>query len=128
MKKIIIAAALLVAQSAMADKTVLDCVVPSAKNNVKLNMTLADDASADFIIFTLTEATGESTLYAQLEKGDLDKQMSQGFANMLVLTDNTAQKDGVILNSGFFAVGKEADGSYGGFLSAKGNVYPISCK
>jgi hypothetical protein len=128
MKKLFALSVLFLAQAAMADTTVFTCVVPSNTNAVTLNVTLGVDSSIDFVTINLNEASGASVFYSQMDKGALDQQIAQGYANMLVLTDTTQQTDGVITDSGFLAVSKEADGSFTGFLAAKGNVYPLTCQ
>lgn len=128
MKMFLALTALLISHAALADTTEFTCTVPSNTNAVTLNISLGADTSVDFVTLTLTEKTGSSVMYSQMDKGALDQQITQGYANMLVLTDTTNQVDGVITNSGFLALGKESDGSFSGFLAAKGNVYPLSCK
>ena len=128
MKKLLVLSAILLSQVALADTTEFTCVVPSNTNAVTLNITLGADTSIDFVTINLNEASGASVFYSQMDKGALDQQIAQGYANMLVLTDNTQQTNGVITDAGFLAVSKETDGTFSGFLAAKGNVYPLSCK
>ena len=126
MKSIIIAALVLMGSSAMADTTVLKCAVPES-TSVSLNIDLADDQSVDFVMVHLTEKNNQSVFFSQLDKGTVDGQIQAGFLNILALTDKSAQEDGVIKNTGFLGLGKEADGSFSGFLAANGNIYPLSC-
>jgi len=126
MKSIIIAALVLMGSSAMADTTVLKCAVPES-TSVSLNIDLADDQSVDFVMVHLTEKNKQSVFFSQLDKGTVDGQIQAGFLNILALTDKSAQEDGVIKNTGFLGLGKEADGSFSGFLAANGNIYPLSC-
>ncbi|MEK2644130.1 hypothetical protein [Bdellovibrio sp. BCCA] len=126
MKKLIVAALVLIGSSAMADTTVLKCVVPES-TSVSLNIDLADDQSADFVIVSLNEKSAQSVFFSQMDKGTVAAQIQNGFLNLLALTDKSSQEDGVIKNTGFLGLGKEADGSFGGFLAANGNIYPLSC-
>ena len=126
MKSIIIAALVLMGSSAMADTTVLKCAVPES-TSVSLNIDLADDQSVDFVMVHLTEKNKQFVFFSQLDKGTVDGQIQAGFLNILALTDKSAQEDGVIKNTGFLGLGKEADGSFSGFLAANGNIYPLSC-
>lgn len=126
MKKMIAAALILMGSSAMADTTVLKCVVPGS-TSVTLNVDLADDQSVDFVIVSLSEKKSQSTFFSQMDKGTVAAQLQNGFLNLLALTDKSAQEDGVIKNTGFLGLGKENDGSFGGFLAANGNIYPLSC-
>ncbi|KHD88930.1 MAG: hypothetical protein OM95_05500 [Bdellovibrio sp. ArHS] len=125
MKKLIVAALVLMGSSAMAD-TVLNCAVPESQF-VSLNIDLADDQSVDFVTVSLSEKTKQSIFFSQMDKGTVVEQMNNGFLQLLALTDKSAQEDGVIKNTGFLALGKEANGSFGGFLAANGNIYPLSC-
>lgn len=127
MKKTVIAALILMASSAMADTTVLKCVVPSNTNSVTLTVDLADDESVDFITVNLVERSKTAVFFSQMDKGTVADQMKNGFLNLLALTDKSAQVDGVIVNTGFLGLGLEADGTFGGFLAANGNIYPLSC-
>ncbi len=126
MKKMIVAALVLMGTSAMADTTVLSCVVPQS-SSVTLNVDLADDESVDFVMVNLSEKSSQSVFFSQMDKGTVAAQIKGGFLNLLALTDKTAQEDGVIKNTGFLGLGKEADGSFGGFLAANGNIYPLTC-
>lgn len=128
--KFLVSAALVLMSSAAfaAEKTVLDCVIPSQSNVVTLKLNVSEETAADFVTVSLSERSGGTVFFSQLEKGELAKQLAANFVNLLVLTDQTAQPDGVITNSGFLAAGRQQDGSFGGFLAAKGNIYPIACQ
>lgn len=127
MKKFVMAALMLMASSAMADTTVLKCVVPSNTNSVTLTVDLADDQSVDFITVNLVERSKNSLFFSQMDKGTVANQIKNGFLNLLALTDKSAQVEGVIMNTGFLGLGLENDGTFGGFLAANGNIYPLSC-
>ncbi|WII70647.1 hypothetical protein QJS83_09270 [Bdellovibrio sp. 22V] len=127
MKKLVMAALILMGSSAMADTTVLKCAVPES-TFVSLNIDLADDQSVDFVMVNLNEKSKQSVFFSQMEKGTVAAQIGAGYLQLLALTDKSAQEDGVIKNTGFLALGKEADGTFGGFLAANGNIYPLSCK
>ena len=126
MNKIIAAALILVSSVSMADTTLFKCAIPESKN-VSLNIDLADDQSSDFVTISLTEKSGQTVFFSQMEKGSIGNQIKNGFLNLLALTEQSGMVDGVIVNTGFLGLGKENDGSFGGFLSAKGNIYPLSC-
>ncbi|KYG67649.1 hypothetical protein [Bdellovibrio bacteriovorus] len=125
MKSLIVAALVLMGSSAMAE-TIFNCAVPESKF-VSMNIDLADDQSADFVTVSLSEKSKQSIFFSQMDKGAVTEQLNNGFLQLLALTDKSAQEDGVIKNTGFLAIGKEADGSFGGFLAANGNIYPLSC-
>lgn len=125
MKKLIVAALVLLGSSAMAE-TVLNCVVPDSKS-VSLVVDLADDQSVDFVTVFLNENNTQSVFFSQMDKGTVAGQLKNGFFNLLALTDKSAQVDGVIVNTGFMGVSKESSDTFGGFLAAKGNIYPLSC-
>lgn len=127
MKKLIMAALMLVGSSAMADTTVLKCVVPSETNAVTLHIDLADDQSVDFVTVSLNERTKSAVFFSQMDKGTIAAQLQAGFLNLLALTETTDQVDGVILNTGFLGLSLESNGTFGGFLAANGNIYPLSC-
>jgi hypothetical protein len=120
---------LLTSASAFADKTVLDCQVSNGTVVVTLQVTLGDDQSIDFLTINLNEKSGQSVFFSQFEKGEFAKQIASNSLNVLALTEQTAQPDGVITNAGFMALGKADDSAaFTGFLAAKGNIYPLNCK
>jgi hypothetical protein len=125
MKTLIIAALALIGSSAMAN-TLMDCKV-SESSSVTLNIDLADDQQVDFVTVTLNEKSGDSIFFSQMDKGTVEAQLKNGFFQMLALTDNSSQEDGVIKNTGFLGLGLENDGSFSGFLAANGNIYPLIC-
>ncbi|WP_413586253.1 hypothetical protein [Bdellovibrio sp. HCB274] len=127
MKKMIVAALVLVGSTAFADSTVLKCSAPSKGKAATINITIGDDASVDFLTMEVKEKTGSSTFFAQLDKGTVAAQLKQGYLQTLALTEKSAQtEDGVIRNTGFFGVSAD-NGSFSGFMAANGNIYPISC-
>ncbi|WP_347356056.1 hypothetical protein [Bdellovibrio sp.] len=127
MKKLIMAALVLMGSSAMADTTIMKCVVPSENNSVTLTVDLADDQSVDFVVVNLVERAKTAVFFSQMDKGTVAQQIQNGFLNLMALTDKSAQVDGVIVNTGFLGLGLENDGTFGGFLAANGNIYPLSC-
>jgi hypothetical protein len=131
MKKIVLAAALLLASAAQAETTLLKCIVPNqgAATVVTGTVTLGDDASSDFLTVTLVNKGQTSQFFSQMEKGEVAEQMKQGFLQLLAMTEKTGQVDGVIVNTGFLALGQEQGSTgFGGFLAANGNIYPLSCQ
>ncbi|QLY25899.1 hypothetical protein [Bdellovibrio sp. KM01] len=129
MKKLIAAALILAGSTAFADSTVLKCSAPSKGKAATINVTLGDDTSVDFLTMEVSEKTGSSTFFAQLDKGTVANQLKQGYLQMLALTEKSAQtEDGVIRNTGFFGVSSDNKGaSFSGFMAANGNIYPVSC-
>lgn len=128
MKKLLVAALIMIGSLAMADTTVLNCSVVESQN-VTLNVTLADDQSVDFVIVNLVHAkNGATQFFSQMDKGSVQTQIGQGFLNILALTEKSGSEDGVIVNTGFLGLGAEADGTFAGFLAANSNIYPLTCK
>ncbi|AFY00193.1 hypothetical protein [Bdellovibrio bacteriovorus] len=127
MKKLVMAAMILMGSSAMADSRIMTCVVPSETNAVTLAVDLADDQSADFVMVNLNERTKSAVFFSQMDKGTIAQQLQNGFLNLLALTEKSSQVDGVITNTGFLGLSLESDGTFGGFLAANGNIYPLSC-
>ncbi len=126
--KTLVLASLLISSSAFADTTLFNCTVPSSTNSVKATFVMADDQSSDFITLNLVEKSGTTQFYTQGDKGSLTAQIGQGFLQFMAMTEKTGQTaEGVIVNTGFVALSKEADGTFGGFLTAKGNIYPLAC-
>lgn len=130
MKKLIVAALVLMGSSAMAaDTTLFKCVVPSNTNSVTLEVVKSDDKSVDFVTVFLTEKSNSAVFFNQMDPGTVDAQLKNGYLQMLALTDTSAQdpNDGVIKNTGFLSIQAENDGSFSGLLLASGNIYPLSC-
>lgn len=127
MRSIITTAAFILAStSAFADTQLLSCKVQDSKS-VSLNVTLADDQQVDFVTVVLVEKSKQAVFFSQMDKGTVQDQLTNGYLNLLALTEKSARVDGVIVNTGFLGLGKEADGTFGGFLAAQGNIYPLSC-
>lgn len=127
MKSILTFALVLFGSTAFADTTIFNCVVPGS-TSVSMSINLADDQSSDFVMASLSERSGSSLFFSQLEKGEVAEQIKNGYLQILAMTEKTSQEDGVIVNTGFLALGAEANGTFGGFLAARGNIYPLSCK
>ncbi|MBO9666745.1 MAG: hypothetical protein J7501_08005 [Bdellovibrio sp.] len=129
MKALITAALVLAGSSAFADSTVMKCSVASkAAKPATITVTLGDDTSVDFVTFQVSEKTGTTTFFSQLDKGSVSGQLKQGYLQTLALTEKSAQtEDGVIRNTGFFGVSAEQGGGFSGFMAASGNIYPVSC-
>lgn len=110
-------------------RNVLNCVVPVQTGNPSTSMilTLGADLSADFILLNITDGTNKAQLFSQMEKGELSRDLAKGSVSMLMLQESYSQQGGVIRNAGFFAVSKDENGAFRGFLSAMGNLYPLSC-
>lgn len=126
--KSLILASLLIGSSAFADTTLFNCVVPSQTNAVKLTVSLGDDQSNDFVTVSLVEKTGTTQFFTQSDKGSIQASINQGFLQFLAMTEKTGQTaDGVITNTGFFALNADQKGAFSGFLTANGNIYPLSC-
>ena len=133
MKKMIFAFAVLAglsAQAQTAPKDIISCVVPvqNGTPTVSINVSAQFESNADFVMFTLKDKDTTTTLFSQTEKGQVAEELKNGGLSLLVLTESFAQENGVLKNAGFFAIGKNDDGTVGGILSALGNVYPLSCQ
>ncbi|KYG67134.1 hypothetical protein AZI86_08980 [Bdellovibrio bacteriovorus] len=126
MKAFIVAALIFAGTSAFADTQVLSCKVPNS-TSVSLNIALGDDQSVDFVTVVLVEKAKQVLFFSQMDKGTVQDQIDAGYLNLLALTDKSAQVDGVIVNTGFLGLSKDTDGSFGGFLAAQGNIYPLTC-
>lgn len=109
--------------------TVLDCVVPNdgAAPVVTLTVDVQEETSADFLTVNLNDGANSGVLFTQLEKGDVRAGLDAGGLGTLVLAEDFGVDNGVIRNSGLLMVSAEQDGSFSGFLSAKGNIYPLAC-
>lgn len=129
MKKLILSAAVMFLASAAqaAETTLFKCVVDNNPVVVSMNITVSAESSADFVTMSLTEKAGKTTFFAQMEKGEIDQQLKQGYFNSIAMTEKTNQVDGVIVNTGFLALNQDGN-AWGGLLIAKGNIYPFSCQ
>lgn len=112
------------------DKLVLSCSVPtqSGTAQVTADVTLGADLSQDFVTVEIKDQGHDLLFFTQMEKGQLNQSLKEGGLNFMLLTETTSQEGGVIRNAGFFAVSQDQSGDFGGFISAAGNIYPISCQ
>jgi hypothetical protein len=128
MKKIFFAIALLMGFSAHAAQVpVFKCTVPAKTSTVTVNIAVSDNEAVDFVTVELNDKT-TSSLFIQLEKGSVQKQIAAGGLTTLVLGASYSQgDDGVIRDAGIFGIGTDTSGKWSGMLSVKGNVYPVEC-
>lgn len=117
-------------QPGSSGQEILACSVPvqNAASEVSMTVTLMGDLSADFVLFNVNDKGTTFRLFTQTTKGTVANGLSQGSLAFLVLEENFASDAGVIRNSGFLALNKKDDGTFGGLLSARGNIYPLSCQ
>lgn len=138
MKLLVLAAALFAAAPVLADnattpapsaaKEVLTCTVQSSTGSpqVSLNVSVQSDTSADFIVVGLNDKGTVSRLFTQADKDTVSKGMAAGSLGFLLLEENFTSENGVIRNAGF-AIFTKGENGYTGLLSAKGNLYPLTC-
>lgn len=128
MKALIALIPALFAMNAQA-ATVLECVVPNenAAPAVTLTVDVQEESSADFLTLNLNDGADSGVLFTQLEKGDVKAGLDAGQLGTLVLEEDFGVDNGVIRKSGLLMVSAEQDGTFSGFLSAKGNIYPLAC-
>ena len=107
----------------------LSCHVPIQDTvpRVQLDISLANDTSVDFITLNLSGPNLKETLFIQMEKGSLEKQLTAGTLGLLVLQEGASQENGVIKKSGFLALSKAETEEFTGMLAALGNIYPLIC-
>lgn len=127
MTKIIFSLVLLAGVSASAAQVpAFKCTVEGKTPTVVINVSVSKDESIDFVQVDVNDK-GLSTLFMQMEKGAFEAGVTAGSVTTLVLGEQFSQgDDGVIRDAGIMALGLEK-GAWGGLLSAKGNIYPLSC-
>lgn len=123
MKNLMIAALLLMGSSASA--TTMLCQTSAV---VGMQIEITQDATADFVMMTLVEPSGQTQFYNYLEAGEAANQLSQGFFSVMAMTEQTAEQNGVIVNTGLLSLSKNDQGLFEGILLAKGNIYPMACQ
>jgi hypothetical protein len=128
---VLVAAILTNASAAHAQQSreVLDCTVPvqNGQPTVSLTLSISYESASDFVVVTLNEAGQTTSLFTQMGKGEFDSSLAAGQLGFLLLEEGFSQESGVIRNAGFFLAAKGETGEITGFLSAKGNVYPLAC-
>ena len=130
---------LLVGGAAMAETTPADtttavphlsCTVPvqTGPSTFKIEISLGNDASVDFVTLAITGPSTTETLFIQMDKGAFADALKNGSFQTLILQETIAMVDGVYKNAGIISVQKDASGVYTGLMAALGNIYPLSCK
>jgi hypothetical protein len=109
--------------------TKLDCVVPvqNAPPSVRLDVSLSNDTSVDFITVTVIGVKSKDVLFTQIDKGSLDSQLKAGAVSIMVIQEGFAQEAGVIKKAGALNLQKTEDGRFSGVMLAMANIYPLSC-
>lgn len=127
MKKLIFAVALLAGFSASAAQVpAFKCQVDGKTPTVVVTVSVSDNESVDFVTVDVNDK-GTTTLFMQMEKGSFAQGVAAGSVTTLVLGEQFSQgDDGVIRDAGIMALGLD-NGAWGGLLSAKGNIYPLTC-
>lgn len=123
MKNLLIATLLLIGSSASAAS--MTCRVSDVVN---MKIEITNDATADYVVMSLVEPSGASTFYSYLEAGEAKAQMDQGYFSAMAMTEQTAEQNGVIVNTGLISLSKDNTGMFQGILLAKGNIYPMACQ
>lgn len=116
--------------NSFGERIVFLCQVPvdTDESVVNLEMTIGDDLSLDFVTITLNDLKQSYIFFTQLPKGQLAKDIKSGQLEYLVLTEETAQSEGVVRQSGYLMISKDDTGNFSGLISAVGNVYPLNCE
>ncbi|MBK9324087.1 MAG: hypothetical protein IPM97_14275 [Bdellovibrionaceae bacterium] len=131
MKKLIFAMILTTSFSAFAAQVpMFKCQVgnASAQPTVTATISVSDNESIDFVTIDLNDK-GVSTLFMQLEKGSVQKQVDGGSFTTLILDDKFSQgEDGVIRNAGILGLGLDQAGVWSGLLSVRSNIYMLECQ
>lgn len=104
----------------------INCTVPSEntpKTTVTLGMHTADNS--DYLLVTLNEPT-TSVFITQADKGEIKKAFENRSIQYLILSESSKNANGVVTKAGYISITK-SDDTIAGFLSARGNVYPLVC-
>lgn len=123
------AAIALAGTSAFAQsKEVLGCQVPNqgGASQVSLNMSVYLDSSQDFVVVDVNDKGTTFQMFNQLQAGELANAVQAGQIGFLLAEEGVGQDAGVLRNAGFIILSKNQTG-FEGFLSAKGNIYPLEC-
>lgn len=117
----------LISSLAFADDSfIINCSVPSEntlKTTVILKMYTVDNS--DYLIVTLNEPT-TSVFITQADKDEIKKAFETKTIQYLILSESSKNANGVVTKAGYISITKEDD-TIAGFLSARGNVYPLVC-
>lgn len=139
MKKLLIVLVVLCSVSASAigkmDDTVVitelfHCLVPVEGATASMVVAKVDDPEVDFIWISFMEAQKETLYFSQMEKGDIDEQLSKGAFDAVMMTEDTRVENGVIYNAGYFHMQAIAEGSkkYESLVFVNDNIYPMACE
>lgn len=93
---------------------------------ITVDLIVQTESTADFVMLNLVDQGQTTTLFTQLEKGELMQSLASGGLTQVFLKEDFKIEDGAIRNSGIFAIavtGKKAEG----LLAALGNLYPLAC-
>lgn len=104
----------------------MNCNVPS-ENPKKLVITLKfqSDEKADFLFVQVSDPF-PSTYVTQTDKGEISKSFESKNFSYFLLSDKSQNSNGVVTNSAYLSI-ENSKGTVAGFLSAKGNIYPLVC-
>lgn len=116
--------------NSFGERIVFQCQVPVDDDEgvVSLEMTIGGDLSLDFLTITLNDVNKSQIFFTQLPKGQLAKDIKSGELEYLMLTEESAQSNGVVTQSGYLMITQDDSGDFSGLIAALGNVYPLLCE
>lgn len=94
---------------------------------VNLSLSLIQDADADFLVVDVNDKGTEFRMFAQGSKGEVESGITQGALVFLLFEESLEQDAGVVRNAGLIVLQKADATSFSGLLSARGNLYPLTC-
>lgn len=105
----------------------LSCSVPS-ESSKKVNITLKQqsDEKSDYLTLQITDTVSSSTYLTQADKGEITKSFSTKNFSYFLLSDKSQNNNGVVTNAAYLSI-ENQHGTVAGFISAKGNIYPLVC-
>lgn len=110
------------------EKLVVRCSTPAQIiSPATLTLTVTADSTAEFVQVNLVENQASSLYFSQVEKNQIQFGLDKGELNLILFTNKSTQRNGIVSNAGFFVVTKSQGKNYSAFFAAKGNIFSLTC-
>lgn len=105
----------------------INCNVPSESlKKITVSLRFHTDEKSDYLFLQIITDIGTSHFLTQADKGQISSSFENKNFSYLLLSEKSQNNNGVVTNAAYLSI-ENNEGTVAGFLSAKGNIYPLVC-
>ena len=105
----------------------IKCNVPSESlKKITVSLRFHTDEKSDYLFLQIITDIGTSHFLTQADKGQISSSFENKNFSYLLLSEKSQNNNGVVTNAAYLSI-ENNQGTVAGFLSAKGNIYPLVC-